>query len=140
LSSATILCLSVTTTARQEAASRKTRTQRLAGTQSGFVTIVRVAAANDLFFPANSRLIQFEGTYKFNALEDAPLQKGQVTARGVALLGSNDTHLEPPVRFAITGGMGPYNTAMERSPRGSGGPLRRLKDASTSSCDCPQVG
>ena len=44
--------------------------QRLAGTQSGVLTIVRIAAANDRFFPANSRLVQFEGTYKFNTLDD----------------------------------------------------------------------
>jgi hypothetical protein len=31
--------------------------QRLAGTQSGVLTIVRIAAANDRFFPANSRLV-----------------------------------------------------------------------------------
>jgi hypothetical protein len=85
--------------------------QRLAGTQSGFVTIVRVAAANDRFFPANSWLVEFESTYKFNALDDTPLQKGQITAQGVAVLGSNFAHLEPPVRFAITGGTGPYNSA-----------------------------
>jgi hypothetical protein len=114
--------------------------QRLAGTQSGVLTIVRIAAANDRFFPANSRLVQFEGTYKFNTLDDTPLQKGQVTAQGVLLFGSNNNQLEPPVRLAITGGIGPYNTLRERSPRGFGGPLQRLKDSSISSCDCPQVG
>src|SRR5215217_3767419 len=54
--------------------------RRLAGTQSGLVTIVRVAAANDRFYPADSWLVQFESTYKFNALDNTPLQKGQVTA------------------------------------------------------------
>ena len=85
--------------------------QRLAGTQSGVLTIVRIAAANDRFFPTDSRLAQFEGTYKFNTLDDTPLQKGQVTAQGVVLFDSNNNQLEPPVRFAITGGTGPYNTA-----------------------------
>jgi hypothetical protein len=114
--------------------------QRLAGTQSGVLTIVRIAAANDRFFPANSRLVQFEGTYKFNTLDDTPLQKGQVTAQGVLLFGSNNNQLEPPVRLAITGGTGPYNTAHGKITGGFGGPLQRLKDSSISSCDCPQVG
>jgi hypothetical protein len=57
-------------------------------------------------------------SYKFNALDDTPLQKGQVTARGVALLDSNFKHLEPPVRFAITGGTGPYNTAHGKGTEG----------------------
>ena len=92
--------------------------QRLAGTQSGVLTIVRIAAADDRFFPANSRLVQFEGTYKFNTLDDTPLQKGQVTAQGVLLFGSNNNQLEPPFRFAITGGTGPYNTAHRKITEG----------------------
>jgi hypothetical protein len=106
--------------------------QRLAGTQSGVLTIVRIAAANDRFFPANSRLVQFEGTYKFNTLDDTPLQKGQVTAQGVLLFGSNNNdQLEPPVRFAITGGTGPYNTAhgkITEGVRGTPTAAERLLD------------
>ena len=84
---------------------------RLAGTQSGVLTLVRVAAAGDPFFPVDSRLFQFYGTYKFNALDDTPLQKGQVTVGGVFLLDRERNVLEPPIRRAITGGTGPYSTA-----------------------------
>jgi hypothetical protein len=84
--------------------------ERRAGTQSGFLTVVRVAATGDHFFPEGSELWQYEGTYKFNALDDTPLQKGQVTARGVVLF-EGDNVVDPPVRFAITGGTGPYSTA-----------------------------
>jgi hypothetical protein len=85
--------------------------QRLVGTQSGVLTIVRIALANDRFFPAKSRLVQFEGTYKFNTLDDTPLQKGQVTARGVFLVDRKDNLLERPIRYAIVGGTGPFNSA-----------------------------
>ena len=88
---------------------------RMAGTHSGIVTIVRVAApgAVDPFFPSPSLLFQYEGTYKFNTLDDTPLQKGQVTARGLFLVDTVDDFnaLELPIRFAITGGTGPYSTA-----------------------------
>jgi hypothetical protein len=56
---------------------------RSAGTHSGVATVVRVAAADDDFFPPDSVLFQYEATYKFNALDDTPLQKGQVTAQGL---------------------------------------------------------
>jgi len=39
------------------------------------------------------------------------LQKRQVTARGVLLFDTDYNVLEPPIRFAITGGTGPYATA-----------------------------
>jgi len=84
--------------------------ERRAGTQSGFQTLVRVAATGDLFFPAGSELWHYEGTHSFNALDDTPLQKGQVTARGVALFDGENV-VDPPVRFAITGGTGPCSTA-----------------------------
>src|SRR5688572_31756963 len=70
--------------------------QRLAGTHSGFVTLLRVAGANDRFFPDGSDLWQYDATYKFNTLDDTPLQKGQVTARGV-LFFQGEHRLEPPV-------------------------------------------
>jgi hypothetical protein len=86
---------------------------RLAGTHSGVVTIIRIAQAGDRFFPVPSFLFQYEVTYKFNALDDTPLQKGQVTAHGLFLVEDLDDwkQLEIPVRFAITGGTGPYSTA-----------------------------
>jgi hypothetical protein len=74
------------------------------------VTLLRVAGANDRFFPDGSDLWLYDATYKFNTLDDTPLQKGQITARGV-LLFQGENRLEPPVRFAITGGTGPYATA-----------------------------
>jgi hypothetical protein len=87
--------------------------QRLAGTHSGEVTLVRVTQPGDRFFPFPSLLFQYEATYKFNTLDDTPLQKGQVTARGVVLVDNVDdwNNLELPIRFAITGGTGPYATA-----------------------------
>jgi hypothetical protein len=56
--------------------------QRQAGTHTGVLMVVRIADANDDFFPDGSQLVQYEATYKFNTLDDTPLQKGQVTARG----------------------------------------------------------
>jgi hypothetical protein len=57
-SSATILSSSVKTTARQESGLPQNEDQRLAGTHSGFVTLLRVAGANDRFFPDGSRLFE----------------------------------------------------------------------------------
>ena len=111
MSSATILRWSVTDDSTPGSGLPQNQQQRLAGTQSGFVTIVRVAAANDRIFPANSRLVQYEGTYKFNAVPNTPLQKGQVTARGVFLVDRKDNLLERPIRYAIVGGTGPFNSA-----------------------------
>jgi hypothetical protein len=85
--------------------------QRLAGTHSGSVTILRIAGENDRFFPPGSLLVEYDATYKFNTLAGTPLQKGQVTARGVFLVDSDINPLEPPITFAITGGTGPYSTA-----------------------------
>ena len=86
---------------------------RLAGMHSGVETIVRVVepGAVDPFFPSPSLLVQYEATYKFNALDDTPLQKGQVTAQGLVLVDNDFNALELPIRFAITGGTGPYATA-----------------------------
>jgi hypothetical protein len=41
------------------------------------------------------------------------LQKGQVTAHGLFLVDNVEDFniLDPPIRFAITGGTGPYSTA-----------------------------
>jgi hypothetical protein len=87
--------------------------QRLAGTHSGFVTTLRVAAANDQFFPEGSMLFQYEGTYLFDAVSSelpADLPRGQVVARGVALLENNFTPINP-LTFAIVGGTGAYQGA-----------------------------
>jgi hypothetical protein len=87
--------------------------ERLAGTHSGVMTLVRVAGAGDPFFPDGSELWAYDATYKFNALDDTPLQKGQVTAHGVVLVDNFDdwNNIELPIRFAITGGTGSYSTA-----------------------------
>ena len=88
---------------------------RMAGTHSGVETLVRVVepGAVDHFFPSPSLLFQYEATYKFNTLDDTPLQKGQVTAQGLFLVDNVEDFnaLELPIRFAITGGTGPYATA-----------------------------
>jgi hypothetical protein len=82
-----------------------------AGTHSGFLTTLRIAGTSDNFYPPGSYLIQYEGTYRFNAVPGTPLQKGQVTARGVLYLDSSFSPLDQPTRFAITGGTDTYLTA-----------------------------
>jgi hypothetical protein len=98
--------------------------QRRAGTHSGFVITLRIAQAGDNFFPQDSFLFQYEGTYRFNTVANTPLMRGQVTARGV-LHGNLDnqgnfTPLDGPIRLAITGGTEAYLTARgqitERQP------------------------
>jgi hypothetical protein len=101
---------------------------RLAGTHSGFVTVLRVAGANERFFPPGSLLVDYDATYKFNTLADTPLQKGQVTARGVFLVDSDHNPLEPPTRFAITGGTEAYVTARGQITEGQPNPDSRLLD------------
>ncbi len=89
---------------------------RLAGTHSGFATTLRVADANDQFFPEGSMLFQYEGTYLFDAVTaDLPsdLARGQVIARGVALLDGNFDPLKP-LTFAIVGGTGAYEGPADR--------------------------
>jgi hypothetical protein len=86
---------------------------RLAGTHSGFATTLRVADANDKFFPEGSMLFQHEGTFMFDAVTpDLPtkLPRGQVIARGVALFDGNFDPLKP-LRFAIVGGTAAYEGA-----------------------------
>jgi hypothetical protein len=105
---------------------------RMAGTHSGVVTIVRVVepGAVDPFFPSPSLLFQYEATYKFNTLDDTPLQKGQVTAQGLFLIDNVEDFnaLETPIRFAITGGTGPYATAHGTITEGVPYPESRLLD------------
>jgi hypothetical protein len=102
---------------------------RLAGTHSGEVTLVRVTQAGDRVFPFPSLLFQYEATYKFNTLDDTPLQKGQVTAHGVVLIDNVDdwNNLERP-RFAITGGTGSYSTAHGKVTEGVPIPESKLLD------------
>jgi hypothetical protein len=104
--------------------------QRSAGTHSGVITIVRISGPGDPFFPAGSVLFQYEATYKFNTLDDTPLQKGQVTAQGLVLIDNVEdvNALEPPIRFAITGGTGPYATAHGTITEGVPHPESRLLD------------
>jgi len=82
----------------------------LAGTHSGFGTTLRVADANDRFFPEGSMLFQYEGTYMFDAVtSDLPpvLPRGQLIVRGLALFDGNFEPLKP-LTFAIVGGTGGY--------------------------------
>jgi hypothetical protein len=85
--------------------------QRRAGTHSRSVTLLRIAGANDRFYPAGSLVLGYEGTYRFNAVPNTPLQNGQVTARGVLIVDTNDMPFEPPITFAITGGTEAYDSA-----------------------------
>jgi hypothetical protein len=62
----------------------------LAGSHSGFVTTLRIAKANDRLYQKGSYLFQYEGVYRFNAVPNTPLMRGQVTARGV-LYGTLDS-------------------------------------------------
>ena len=83
------------------------------------------------FFPSLSLLVQYEATYKFNTLDDTPLQKGQVTAQGLVLVDNDFNALELPIRFAITGGTGPYATAhgtITEGVRGTPAEAERLLD------------
>jgi hypothetical protein len=89
---------------------------RLAGTHSGFATTLRVADANDKFFPEGTMLLQYEGTFMFDAVTaDLPsaLPKGQVIVRGVALFDGNFEPLKS-LTFAIVGGTGAYEGASGR--------------------------
>jgi hypothetical protein len=93
---------------------------QLAGSHSGFVTNVRVVQAGDIY-PQGSLLMQYEATYRFNAVPNTPLQKGQVTARGILHLAGASNPLDAPVRFAITGGTDAYVTARGQITEGTPG-------------------
>jgi hypothetical protein len=103
---------------------------RLAGTHSGFATTIRIADANDKFFPEGGMLLQYEGTFMFDAVTaDLPtvLPKGQVIARGVAIF---DRNFEPlkPLTFAIVGGTEAYDGASGQvTQSGPDGSIRTLK-------------
>jgi hypothetical protein len=103
---------------------------RLACTHSGFATTLRVADANDEFFPEGSMLFQYEGTFMFDAVTaelPAGLPRGQVIARGVAIFDSNFDPLKP-LTFAIVGGTEVYEGASGQATQsGTEGSIRTLK-------------
>jgi hypothetical protein len=88
----------------------KKRKNRRVGTYSGLVTTLRVAQANDKFVVPGTELFQYESTYRFGALPNTPLHRGQITERGVVNLDSNLNTVEPKT-FAITGGTEAYAKA-----------------------------
>ena len=84
------------------------------GTHSGIITAVRERRPNDKYFPAPSDprnlVYQYEATYLFlaeAAILPVALPRGMVTVNGAFWLP------RPPmeVKFAITGGTGPYALA-----------------------------
>jgi hypothetical protein len=86
--------------------------QRHAGTYSGLVTVLRAAEPNDVFVQPGSYLFEYDVVYRFAALANTPLQKGQITAHGVFnLSGGQFQPIEPPNTLAITGGTEAYATA-----------------------------
>jgi hypothetical protein len=103
---------------------------RLAGTHSGFGTTLRVADANDKFFPEGSMLFQYEGTYMFDPVTaELPtgLPRGQIVARGVSIFDGN-FHPLKPLTFAIVGGTEGYEGANGQvTHSGPGGSIRTLK-------------
>jgi hypothetical protein len=80
------------------------------GTVSAVITTLRVAAANDPFFPNNTDLFQYEAVYLFDAPQGnlpAALPRGQITVRGA--FWEVPGQAAPAMRrFAVTGGTGPY--------------------------------
>ena len=80
-------------------------------------------------YPAGNYLMQYEGTYRFNAVANAvpaggglpsiSLEMGQITARGLLYTDPNRDPI-PPIRFPITGGTDFYRLARgeitERTP------------------------
>jgi hypothetical protein len=88
--------------------------QRHAGTYSGFVTVLRVAEPLDVFLQPGTYLLNYEVVYRFTALANTSLQKGQITAHGVFYGFAVSGHLQtvdPPNGLAITGGTEAYTTA-----------------------------
>jgi hypothetical protein len=85
-----------------------TQNQQRVGTYSGVVTVLRNPKAADNFFARDSYLVQYQSTYKFNAV--GPVQAGEITEQGVLYFDSSFT-IVGSKEFAITGGTGPYKTA-----------------------------
>ena len=103
---------------------------RLAGTHSGFGTTVRVAGAEDAFFPEGSMLFQYEATYLFDPVTgELPtgLPRGQLIARGVSILDGSFRPLKP-FTFAIVGGTEGYEGASGQvTHSGPDGSVRTLR-------------
>jgi hypothetical protein len=93
------------------------------GTYSGVVTVLREPAANDNFYKNRGVLVQYESTYKFEAV--APVQAGEITEQGVLYFGfiGGNLQIVGAKEFAITGGTGPYARARGRitAPGETGG-------------------
>ena len=77
------------------------------------MTTLRIAQAGDNFYPQGSLLLHYESTYKFNAVPNTPLQKGQVRIGGVLLGSLVNGQFQPidPNTLAIVGGTEAYKTA-----------------------------
>jgi hypothetical protein len=86
--------------------------QTRGGTHSAIVATLRVATANDNFFPANNDLFQYEAIYLFDAGKGnlpAALPRGQITVRGAFWEVPGQPAPPGTTRtFPITGGTGPY--------------------------------
>ena len=83
---------------------------RLAGTHSGFLTLLRIAKPGDRFFQPGTFVAQYVATYKFNDLPKTPLKNGQITAQGIVLFDGNGNRI-PPTKFAVTGGTDAFDEA-----------------------------
>ena len=110
----------------------------VAGTHSGVVTIVRVVepGAVDPFFPSRpSRPIrghvQVQRPGRHSFAEGPGHRTRALSGRQCRRLHSSWRH-QLGLRSLVARALTPR--LMERSPRGSGGPLRSLKDSSISSC------
>ena len=75
---------------------------RRAGTHSGSVTVLRIAAADDKYLPGGGELFEYEGTYAL-------------------------TSCTPGKRYAITGGTGAYATARGQSTQTDSPNHRKLE-------------
>jgi len=81
------------------------------GTYSGIVTVLREPDANDNFYKNRGVLVEYQSTYKFEAV--VPIEAEEITEQGVlyfGFIGGNLT-IVGSKEFAITGGTGPYKTA-----------------------------
>ena len=89
--------------------------QRLAGTHSGTVALLRKAAAGDRFYQPRTYVLLYVAAEKFNDLRNTPLKKGQLTTHGLLLFlpdsSCSFTPLEIPNKFARTGRTDAYDRA-----------------------------
>jgi hypothetical protein len=90
----------------------KKQEDRLAGIHSGTVTLLRITGPGDRFYKPGILVWQYVATYRFRDLPKTPLKKGQITAHGVFVYDTNTyTLVEPPIKYAVTGGTGAYAKA-----------------------------